>query len=567
MLFRQIKAAVEVYHHLPRYREIFRVFFKYGFVDMVRLVHLQKLLEIKESQLPSRHGDLNHQPPAVRFRMALEELGPTFVKFGQILSSRRDLINESFYQELHKLQDQVPPFPGEEAKKIIERELNHPIDELFQEFDIHALAGASIAQVHQAVLLNGKVVAVKVQRPEITKVIEIDLAILADVARFLDRHVEEISVLNPVGIVQEFAKTLSAELDFTNEARNMERFAEQFRGNRTIRVPKLYNELTTERVLTMEFLKGYPVDQPNQLREHNISPITLSERMSKLLFQQMFEFGFFHGDPHPGNITILLHGVACLYDYGMMGILSPTFREDIATMILGLIEKDQRKVTRSLLGMSETGFADDLRKLESDVETFAEQYLDRPLKDLKLGFVLNRLLDVLMAHKLRMKSDFYLGVKALAQVEAIGEILNPDLNFVQFGEPYATQVIEKKYEFGTIFKNLIKSLAESLDWLRDLPTDTREMYERIKSGRYKIPIEHRIDPKGFEPLRSSLNHIAHLLADAMLTSSILICSSILILAGLPPKWHEMPVLGVAGLIFGGMMFLRLVLSIWKHGGL
>lgn len=567
MVLKQIQAAVEVYHHLPRYREIFHVLFKYGFSDVLKLVHLQKQLKIEDRQLPDRQIALHEQPLAVRFRLALEELGPTFIKFGQILSSRRDLINESFYNELRKLQDQVPPFPGKEAKKIVEKELCSSADKLFRKFDEDAVAGASIAQVHQATLHDGTVVAVKIQRPDITKVIEIDLAILLDVAKFLDKHVEEIAVLNPVGVVHEFAKTISAELDFVNEAQNMDRFAAQFRGNRTVRVPKVYMDLTTERVLIMEFVKGYPVDQPEELRTHHIDPATLAKRMSRLVFQQIFDFGFFHGDPHPGNMTILPSGVTCLYDYGMMGTLSPTFREDIATMIMGLVEKDPRLVARSLLGMSEAGFVEDPRKLEIDVEAFANQYLDRPLKDLKLGFIFNRLLDLLMNHKLRMKADFYLGIKALTQVEAIGMRLYPELNFIRFGEPYATRVIEKKYEFAAIWQNFRKSLAVSADWLRDFPTDAREIYERIKSGHYKIPLEHRIDPQGFEPLRTTLNHIAHLLADAIITSSILICSSILILADLSPKWHHLPVLGVIGLILGGIMAFRLAISIWRHGGL
>lgn len=566
-MLKQIKTAVEMYRHLPRYHEIFQTFFKYGFVDLMKFVHLQKLLEIADHQLRTGNEELHRKPLPERFRLALEELGPTFVKFGQILSSRRDLIDEASYDELRKLQDEVPPFAGTDAIKIIEEELDCPLKEVFKDFVEPPIAAASIAQVHRARLLDGTEVAVKVQRPDIEKVIETDLAILLDVARLLEKHVEEFAVLNPVGITQEFAKTIAREMDFTNEARNMERFATQFEGNRWIRVPRVYRELTTERVLVMDYLAGCRIDDPEQLRAHRIDPTRLSERMSRLIFQQMFEFGFFHGDPHPGNATVLPRGLLVLYDYGMMGTLTLAFRENIANMIVGLVEKDARMVSRSLLGMSEEGFAEDPHLLENDVEVFAQQYLDCPLKDLKLGFVLNRLLDLLMRHKLRMKADFYLGIKALTQVEAIGNTLNPDLNFIRFGEPYAMQVIEGKFNFQQVLKNLYKSFGEGVDFLRDFPQDLRDLYEKFRSGHYRIPIEHRFDPKGFEPLRSTLNHITNRLAEAILSASILICSSILIMADPDLLWHGLPIMGLIGLAIGGAMALRLALAIWRSGGM
>ncbi|MBI5687050.1 MAG: AarF/ABC1/UbiB kinase family protein [Verrucomicrobia bacterium] len=567
MVFDQIKSVVEIYHHLPRYREIFLTFFKYGFVDLMKFVHLQKLLEIADRQLYPKNEELHRKPMAERFRLALEELGPTFVKFGQILSSRRDLINEAFYSELRKLQDAVPPFPGAEAVKIVERELGRPLGGVFKSFDEKAIAAASIAQVHRATLLDGAEVAVKIRRPDIAKVIEVDVAILMDVARFLDTHVEELAALNPVGVAQEFARVIERELDFTNEARNMERFAKQFRNNRWIRVPRVYRECSTGAVLVMEYLSGFRMDDPEQLRAQGIDPVLLSERISRLIFQQVFKHGFFHGDPHPGNATILPPGVLVLYDYGMMGVLSVPFRENIASMIVGLVEKDSRVVSRALLGMSEEGFVDEPRLLEGDVEVFAQQYLDCPLRDLKLGFVLNRLLDLLISHKLRMKADFYLGVKALTQVEASGRVLDPDLNFVRFGEPYAMQVIEGRFDVKQILKNIYSAVGETADFLRTFPLEARDLYERVRSGRYRIPLEHRFDPKGFEPLRSTLNHITNRLAEAVLSAAIMVCSSILILADHSSMWNFLPMLGLTGLVIGGSIAFRLVVAIWRSGGM
>lgn len=567
MIFDQIKGAVEFASHLPRYREIVRVLWKYGFGDVLKLVALQHVLGMEDATITIHENGLLSKPLPERMRLALEELGPTFVKFGQIVSSRRDLVTDEYYVELCKLQSGVPTFPAKEAKRIIAQELGQPVSELFATFDDVPVGGASMAQVHAAVLKDGTMVAVKVQRPDITKVIELDLAILRDLARFAERHVPEMSGLNPVGVVEEFSSTLIKELDFENEAKNAERFAAQFEGNLSIEVPVIYRELTTSRVLTMDFLRGKPVDAPEVLEKAGIDPVELSENITKLIYEQIFEHGFFHGDPHPGNILILKGGVTGLLDYGMMGSFTPAFRSSVAHLIAGLAEKNHQQVMRSILEMSEEGYAADTTGMLNDVEEFSGTHLNQPLRDINLGVVLNKLLELLRNNHLRMKGSFYLGIKALTQVEAIGRSLNPDLNFIVLGEPYAMKLIQGKYHPHRLFELGRKLLSESLDFLDDFPHDFRNLYQRIKHGKISIPLEHKIDPEGFEPLRKTLDSIANRLTNAILTASVLICSSILVLSGLPPKIGSVPIIGLVGLIWGTYMCLRLVLSIWKHGGL
>ena len=567
MIFDQIKSAVEFASHVPRYREIVRILWKYGFGDVLKLVALQHVLGMEDATITIHENGLLSKPLPERMRLALEELGPTFIKFGQIVSSRRDLVTDEYYVELCKLQSGVPTFSAKEARKIISDELGRSVSDLFATFDDEPVGGASMAQVHAAVLTDGTMVAVKVQRPDITKVIELDLAILRDLAHFAEKHVPEMSGLNPVGVVEEFSSTLIKELDFENEAKNAERFAQQFEGNDTIKVPAVYREYSTSKVLTMDFLVGKLVTDTVALERAKIDPVELSENITRLIYEQIFDHGFFHGDPHPGNMFILKGGVTGLLDYGMMGSFTPAFRSSIAHLIAGLAEKNHQQVMRSILEMSEEGYSADTTQMLSDVEEFSGTHLNQPLRDIKLGVVLNKLLELLRNNHLRMKGSFYLGIKALTQVEAIGRDLNPDLNFIVLGEPYAMKLIQGKYHPQRIFELGRKLLGESLDFLDDFPHDFRNLYQRIKHGKISIPLEHKIDPEGFEPLRKTLDSIANRLTNAILTASVLICSSILVLSGLPPKIGSVPLIGLAGLIWGGYMCLRLVLSIWKHGGL
>lgn len=567
MILESIRSAVDFATHLPRYREIVHILFKYGFAEELRLAALQHLLNIDTDHLPPSKAEAVLAPLPVRVRLALEELGPTFIKFGQIVSSRRDLITDDFYEELCKLQSSVPPFPVQEARAIIEKELGGRMAVLFDEFSDQPVGSASMAQVHRATLPGGTLVAVKVQRPDIEKTITMDLAILTDLAKFLDKHVPEISVLNPVGVVHEFTTTLMKELDFTIEASNAERFAEQFEDNDTIKVPRIFREYTTDKILTMDFLEGYPVNEPDLLAEHGISPAELAESISKLIYAQIFEFGFFHADPHPGNMKILKSGVTGLFDYGMMGNFTPDIRFSVAHMISGLAEKNHRTVMRSMLEMSEEGYTNNPQKMLGDVEAFTDEHLNRPLKEINLGFVLNKLLELLRNNRLRMKGSFYLGIKALSQVEAVGRALNPDLNFVVLGEPYALRIIAGRYEPRRLARLVQRLFSDSVDFLEEFPHDFRTLYQRIKRGDINLPLEHKIDPQGFEPLRKTLDSIANRLANAILGSSVLICSGILVLANTPPHFFGISLFGFVGLVLGFYLCLRLVLSIWKHGGL
>ncbi|MBM3857448.1 MAG: AarF/ABC1/UbiB kinase family protein [Verrucomicrobia bacterium] len=567
MIFQRFRSAVTFATHLPRYREILNILFKYGFADVLKLVALEHLLGFENLTIATHEMGILAKPLAVRTRLALEELGPTFIKFGQILSSRRDLIDDEFYEELCKLQDHVPPFPTKQVYQIINESLGAPVEKIFKSFEEEPCGSASIAQVHEAVLRDGTHVAVKVQRPDITEVINQDLAILADLASFLENHVPEIESLSPQKVIEEFSETLKRELNFIHEAMNSERFAKQFEGNHAISIPAIYREASSDRVLTMQFMKGIRIDDRKNLLKHHITPEKLAVTVTDLIYQQIFKYGFFHADPHPGNMIVLSGGVIGLYDYGMMGTFSLQFRRSIAGLITGLAKRNHRQVMRAILDMSEEGSVDDSVHFLSQVEEFSNENLAESLRDIKLGEVLNKLLAMLRENKLRMKGNFYLGIKALTQVEAIGRHLDPTLNFIVLGKPYAMELISERYQPQRILKIGMRMLTETIDFLDDLPHDLQLLYTKLKRGQISLPLEHRIAPEGIEPLRQTLDSVFNRLVNALLASSLLIASSILIHSRIPPHLFGIPVFGLVGFLLGFYLCLRLAISIWRHGGL
>ncbi len=562
-----LHSALEFSAQLPRYKEIMRVLFKYGFADVLRLVFLQRVMGIEGGELATHDSGILSKPPQERLRLALEELGPTFIKLGQIMSSRRDLVTEEYAAELCKLQDSVPTFPAKDAKRIFAEEVGISVAVAFRKFDEEPLAGASIAQVHRATTKEGTVVAVKIQRPDIQPLIERDLSILLHLATLLDKHAPDLASMNPVAVVKEFSEALMKELDFTKEADNAERFGGQFAGSNALKVPAVFRDLSGRKVLTMEFIAGCPVDEPAALQKLDIDTTLLSESISRLIFQQVLDHGFFHADPHPGNLTVLKGGVIGLYDFGMMGEFSLSFRSNVAHLIAGLAEQDNRQVMTALIDMSEAGIAADAAKMLRQVEELTEKHLNKPLAQINLTVVFNSLLELLRSQELRMKGSFYLGIKALSQVEAIGRALNPDLNFVQIGKPYAMALIANRYRPQRLRRILQSLSGASIDFLEEFPGDFRIMWNRLRRGQLSVPLEHKIDPKGFEPLRSTLDNISNRLANAILTAAVLICSSILILSGVPPKIWDVPVLGAIGLGWGIWMGIRHAIATRRHGGL
>jgi len=559
---RKIGAIGRTYRHLNRYQRIIRILFKYGFDDLVDGLRIDQYLEtgLKMINRKPRAEIEKHTRPE-RFRMALEELGPTFIKLGQVLSTRPDLIPAEYLDELAELQDNVPPFTFGEVEQIFLAETGKKPDELFQKFEEQPVAAASIGQVHLGRLQDGNEVVVKVQRPDIEKTIAVDLEILAYLATLMEQYLEELQGHQPSAVVDEFARSLSLEIDYRVELANIQRFAAQFKDHKTIYVPLVYSDLSTERILTMEYIVGIKASRVDVLRSRGYDLSLIAERGANQVMEQVFVHGFFHGDPHPGNIFILPDNVICFLDFGMMGRLSRQDREDFTNLMVSIITKNDRKVTDGVLSITIQFGEIDHDALSRDLCDLLDRYLYLPLKDLQTGKILQELLDLVQRHKLSIKPNLYLMIKALSTIEGVGLLLDPDLELITLAEPYIKKIKKERLRPGRLAEGIGETSGEFLKLIQDAPEEVRGILRQLRAGRMKIAFEHR----GMERLATALDKISNRIAFAIVLAAQIIGSSLIILSDIPPKWHDIPIIGLAGFLVAGIMGFWLLVSIIRHG--
>lgn len=493
--------------------------------------------------------------------MALEELGPTFVKLGQILSTRPDLIPVEFIQELSKLQDHVPPFPYPEVEQIIESELGTPLGNIFQHLKETPLASASLGQVHRARFADGEEVVVKVQRPGIQRTIEVDMEIMLHLATLMERHLEGWDLHRPTKVVEEFARTLEKELDYTIEASNMEHFARQFMDDQSIYVPKIYRETTTSRVLTMEYVDGIKASEIDRIQLASLDQKEIAHRGADLILKQIFIHGFFHADPHPGNIFILPNNIICYLDFGMMGRIDRQTRENFADLVMSIVRRDEGKAGDALLRLTLWEDEPERSTLERDLGEFMDLHFYRPLKELKFGKLLRQLLEMASKHRLRVALDLFLMLKALSTIEGVGRMLDPDFDITEHAEPFIRRIQWDRLHPRRIAGDIFDTGAEIVHLLKEIPRELREILKKARQGKVKMEFEHR----GLEPMLATHDRISNRIAFAIILASLVIGSSLIVLADIPPKWHGIPVIGLAGFLVAGVMGFWLLVSILRHG--
>lgn len=562
MAIRKIGLIGRTYRHIHRYTDILTVLLKFGFEDVVISLRVEQYLDLGRKLLFTKRKErIEALSRAVRFRMVLEELGPTFIKLGQMLSTRADLMPPEFIEELSKLLDEVPAFPFEQAQEIIAAELKSPPEELFDEIEAQAVAAASIGQVHRARLKDGEEVVIKVQRPGIRRTIEVDLEILYHIATLMERHLEGWDVNRPTDVVEEFGRTLERELDYTIEASNMERFADMFSRDDRVYVPKVFREATGGRVLTMEYISGIKAGSLDRLRAAGYDLKAIADRGADLILQQILVNGFFHADPHPGNLFILPGQVVCFLDMGMMGRLDRQTREDIVDLVMAVAVQSETALVDALMRLTIWEEEPNRRALERETAEFTAQHFYRPIKDLELGKLMQQLFNIAVKYRLRIPPDLLLLLKALTALEGLGRALDPDFDIVAKATPFVRRVKMERVHPRRLAEDLISFGGESLRLLREVPGELRSVLRLARQGRLKIKFEHR----GLDPMRNTVDRASNRLSFAVVLAALIIGSSLVIQAGIPPKWHDIPIIGLAGYLVAGIMGFWLLISILRTG--
>jgi len=550
---------------LRRYRQILGTLLKYGFGQVLDQLQLRFLMQRSRqffSGGPTARA-ARRQTPAVRLRLAMEELGPTFIKFGQLLSTRPDLLPPEYITEFSRLQDAIPPFPFERVCQQIAGELGCPVSQLFASIEKTPLAAASIAQVHKACLPDGEKVAVKVRRPDIERTIATDLDILMSLAQLAEHHIPALKVYNPVALVKEFRRSIQRELNFNREGHTIERFAANFADDDTFHVPRLYRELTGETVLTMEFIEGIKVNDFARLRSAGHDLATIAHHGADALLKQVLVYGLFHGDPHPGNVFILPGSVVCFLDYGMVGRLDRTMKYQLVDLLFGILERDVEKVTRLLLESGDLEEDPVLTELKKVVSDFIDDYYEVPLQEIHTGRRLNDLINIFVQCHINVPPDLLLLARALITMEGIGRQLDPDFNMVAHLKPFMEQLARKRL-MPSYFARELKDVAEEYGLLlRRMPREMRTLLLRMNRNRLKINLEHR----GLNQLITDLDKSSNRLSFSMLISALIVGSSLIMQVDKGPLVMGFPVLGFLGYTIAAVLGLWLAVAILRSGRL
>lgn len=546
--------------NLGRTREIATVLLNHGFGDLVERLHLRQYLQWGKRVLlrkPPEPASLVTR--AARIRMTLESLGATFIKFGQVLSTRPDLIPADIVEELSKLQENVPPFSSEAAIQLVENELGASLDQRFAEFDPQPLAAGSLAQVHRAKHHDGTLLAVKIRRPNVVRDVERDLSLMVDLAVLVERHIPEAEIFDPVGLVNHFARVIRRELNFSREGRTVDEFARLFRNDATLYVPKVYWDLTTDALLTMELVDGCRVDDVEALKSLGLSPRSIAANGARIFMKQAFELGVFHGDPHPGNIRIRPDGTICLLDYGMVGLLEDEKREDLVDVFLATSRKDVRTAVEVIQRIGQPARPIDIPLLRADVRDLVETYYGLSLKQLDVSKMLTDLVGILAHHRIRCPGDLMLLVRAFVTLDGVGRSLDPEFNIAEELSPFVEQVVKERYNPRRIANRVSAELRTLLTLAHDVPVHLGQALEKLSKDDLKIQLEHRrLDRLITELDRSSNRIVISMILAALIVASALIIRTIHI----DPFWISVPVF-----ILSSLLGVWLIYGIFRSGRL
>jgi len=549
---------------ISRYNQILKVLLKYGFEDLVYYLDENKHYTFFQKFIPKsyRTRALSFTKWA-KMRLVCEELGPTFVKFGQILSNRPDLVPLELTFELEKLQDNVPPMSVEESKKVVETELKDKVENLFAWFEPVPFASASMAQVHKVTLHSGKRVALEIQRAGIYDVIIEDIKVMYKIANVLERRIPSIKSFDPVGLVQNFENSILKELDFIHESINVQRFYNNLKKDKSLdqfaEAPKVYPELTTSKVLALEFMAGTKINKIEELKSKGFDTKIIGRRLAISYFKQIFEYGFFHADPHPGNLLVIPNGHICYLDFGMMGSMLPRDISIFGRLFIYVTNKDVKKIIRALQQLSNNAAIEDMRKLEFDINEFVEKYYVRDVQENEMSTILLELKDIIIAHGLKVPTYFFLFARSLVTIDGVIEKLSPGFDQFEIVRPYLRKSAARKYNPVDMGIKVVNSLVEFTNYIEDFPTDLKNAIRKINTGRIKVDLTH----KGIDPMVHTLNRITKLIITAFIMGALIISAALFIIFEIHPIWKGISILGMTSFTLAMILGYGMLLNIRK----
>ena len=550
---------------IRRYRTILGVLIKYGFGHFVEQLNIDYYLELGKRlvTLDKIPKDLERLSQPQRLRLVMEELGPTFIKLGQLLSTRPDVLDKAYIHEFSKLQDKVPAVSFEEINAQIQRELGYPAEELFAEFSTKPLAAASIAQVHRGKLKSGEEVVFKVRRPGIVKIVETDIDVLMGLAYLIEQHVPTVALYDPVGLVKEFRRSIMRELNFTREGRTVDRSAVNFAESQTVYTPKIFWDYTGDIVLTMEYVDGIKISALEELTAQGYDLKEIARRGADAFLKQVLDFGLFHADPHPGNVFILPDQIICMLDYGMVGRLGQDLKDQLIDLLQALLNRDVDRIISQLLYSGELTDDSDMKNLRRDLHDFIEDYYDIVLQDIKVGKLLTEFIEILTHHRIHFPADFMILAKALVIMEGVGRQLDPEFNMINHMRPYVNKLVLERFSPKNISEQAGRIVQAYSSLAKNLPQDIKEFVNRLNRNQFKIDLEHR----GLEKLVTDLDRSSNRVSFAVVIGSLIVGSSLVMQIDKGPMILGFPLLGLLGYSIAGFLGLWLAIGILRSGRL
>ncbi len=546
---------------LKRYGQIIEVLQKYGFGYIVDQIGLSSIRDLTYKFKNKDKVNRLNNPGPVRVRKILEELGPTYIKLGQLLSMRHDLIPLEYAAEFAKLQDDVPSFDFEEVGVIIKEELGNSIEELFDYFDKKPLACASIGQVHRAKIKDGDDVVVKVQRPGIKKVIESDLDIMYSMARLLNEHMPEARLYRPIEIVDELSRSILEEIDYTQEGWNTDRFAYNFRDNKQIHIPKVHWSYTSKRVLTLEYIEGIKASHVDLVEKQGLNRSKIALVVGEAFMQQVFNDGFFHADLHPGNILIMEDGDVAFLDFGMTGYLSSEMRDMFLDGLTALVKGDSSLLVELSRDMGCIDYHVDTRSLKVDIEYFRSKYYGRAPKNLEASIIIEELISILREHQVVVPHNIALLVRGIVAVEGFGLIIDPNFKINELIEPYAKKEIEERYHPQNLARTTYSSILSWSRLFQKAPTKISHLLDHAEDGYLRIKFESEEGNR----LISEINIASNRLSFSLIVSAMIVASSLVAQTNMKPFLWGVPLLGMLGFLIASLFGMWLVFNMLRTG--